>query len=282
MIIKTVLTEAVEQLPKSDTAHLDVAVLLCHVLGVTRSYLYAWPEKKLTADQLAQFQALLVHRAKGEPVAYLIGHREFWSLDLQVTSETLIPRPETELLVEQALARLPDDSNAEVIDLGTGAGAIALAIATERPRCRVLATDHSAAALNVAQTNAASLGLTDRLQLVLSDWWAALPDNKATLIVSNPPYVAANDPHLSQGDVQYEPKSALVADMDGLADIRQLIAESFSHLHTSGWLLLEHGYNQAEAVRTVFEQYGYQAVTTYTDLAGLPRVTVGQQILSVS
>lgn len=280
--INTAITEAIEQLPHSDTPHLDVTVLLCHVLGVTRSYLYAWPEKNLTAEQSAQFQALLVRRAEGEPIAYLIGQREFWSLDLQVTSETLIPRQETELLVEQTLARLPSDSNAQIIDLGTGTGAIALAIVTERPHCRVLATDRSAAALNVAQINASRLGLTDRLQLVVSDWWAALPDKKATLIVSNPPYIAADDPHLSQGDVRYEPSSALVAEKDGLADIRQLIAQSGSHLYASGWLLLEHGYNQAEAVRTLFEQYGYQAVTTYTDLAGLPRVTAGQAIVDES
>ncbi|HDN26970.1 MAG TPA: peptide chain release factor N(5)-glutamine methyltransferase [Thioploca sp.] len=274
--LNTALTEAVGQLPNSDTPRLDAEVLLCHVLGVARSYLYAWPEKILTAHQSAQFQALLARRAQSEPIAYLTGRKEFWSLELQVTENTLIPRPETELLVEQALARLPHDSEAQLIDLGTGTGAIALAIATERPHCRVLATDKSAAALKVAQANAIRLGL-HQVEFVLSEWWAALADIKATVIVSNPPYVAAYDPHLSQGDVKSEPQSALVAGVDGLADIRQLIAQSFSHLLAGGWLLLEHGYNQAEAVRTLFEQYGYEAVTTYNDLAQLPRVTAARK-----
>jgi release factor glutamine methyltransferase len=276
--LNTALTEAVGQLPNSDTPRLDAEVLLCHILGVAQSYLYAWPEKILTAQQSAQFQALLARRAQGEPIAYLTGRKEFWSLELQVTENTLIPRPETELLVEQALARLPPDTEAQVIDLGTGTGAVALAIATERPHCRVLATDKSAAALKVAQANAIRLGL-HQVAFVLSDWWATLADIKATVIVSNPPYVAADDPHLSQGDVKSEPQSALVAGVDGLADLRQLIAQSFSHLLTGGWLLLEHGYNQAEAVRALFEQYGYKAVTTYNDLARLPRVTAGRKRL---
>jgi len=209
----------------------------------------------LTANQCAQFQALLARRAQGEPIAYLTGRKEFWSLELQVTENTLIPRPETELLVEQAYARLPFDGKALVIDLGTGSGAIALAIAAECPQCRVLATDKSTAALKkVAQANAQCLGL-HQVAFLLSDWWA-LGEIKATLVVSNPPYAAANAPHLSQGDVQYEPRSALVAGVDGLADIRQLIAQSVFHLVADGWLLLEHGYLQAEGVQALFEQYG--------------------------
>jgi release factor glutamine methyltransferase len=268
--LHTALSQAFINLPRS-----DAEILLCHVLGVTRSYLLTWPEKTLTANQYAQFQALSARRAQGEPIAYLTGHKEFWSLDLQVTENTLIPRPETELLVELAFLRLPSDCQALVIDLGTGSGAIALAIAQERPLCRVLATDKSTTALNVAQANAQALGL-HRVQFLVSDWWAGLGEIKARLIVSNPPYVAIADPHLSQGDVRYEPRSALVAGRDGLADIRQLIAQSSEHMVAQGWLLLEHGYDQAEAVRALFEQYAYDSVTTYQDLAGLPRVTVGQ------
>ncbi|MDM8563262.1 peptide chain release factor N(5)-glutamine methyltransferase, partial [Candidatus Marithioploca araucensis] len=251
---------------------LDAEILLCYVLGVTRSYLYAWSDKILTPNQYAQFQALLTRRAQGEPIAYITGRKEFWSLDLQVTENTLIPRPETELLVEQALARLSPESQAEVIDLGTGSGAIALAIAQERPFCRILATDNSMAALKVARANAQNLGI-QQVAFLMSDWWAALGEIKATLIVSNPPYIAKDDPHLT--GVKVEPRRALVAGVDGLADIRQLIAGAISHLEIGGWLLLEHGYDQAEAVRKLFIQQGYESVTTYKDLAGLPRVTVG-------
>jgi len=253
---------------------LEIEILLCHVLGVTRSYLLAWSEKNLTAKQYSQFQTLLARRVQGEPIAYITGYKEFWSLYLQVTENTLIPRPETELLVEQALARLSPDCR--VIDLGTGSGAIALAIAHECPQCSVLATDKSIAALNVARANAQRLGL-HQVQFLVSDWCSALGDIKAELIVSNPPYVAIADPHL-KGEVRYEPPCALVAGKDGLADIRRLVADSQSHLVPRGWLLLEHGYDQAEAVRALFEQHAYEAITTYQDLAGLPRVTVGQKM----
>lgn len=272
--IHITLSQAIGKLPHSNSPRLDAEILLSQILGVARSYLLAWPEKILTANQNAQFQALLTRRAQGEPIAYLTCQKEFWSLDLQVDENTLIPRPETELLVEQTFIRLPLDSRTLVIDLGTGSGAIALAIAQERPQCRVLATDKSSAALKVARANAQNLGL-HQVEFLISDWWAALGDIKAGLIVSNPPYVAAADPHLNQSDVQYEPRSALVAGEDGLADIRLLVAQSISHLQPGGWLLLEHGYNQAEAVRKLFEQYA--AVITYNDLAGLPRVTVGQK-----
>ncbi len=274
--IHVLLKNATDKSSNPDTPRLDVEILLCHVLNVTRSYLFVGSDNMLTASQYAQFQALLARRTQGEPIAYLTGHKEFWSLDLQVTENTLIPRPDTELLVEQALARLPLDSNAQVIDLGTGSGAIALAIAHERPQCRMLATDKSIAALKVAQANAQRLGL-DQVEFLNSDWWAALGGRKATLVVSNPPYIATTDPHLSQGGVQYEPRGALVAGVDGLADIQQLIAQSACHLLEQGWLLLEHSDDQAEAVRALFEQQAYKAVMTYKDLAGLSRVTVGQQ-----
>jgi len=255
---------------------LDAEILLAHLLGVTRTHLLTWPETILMPNQLAQFKALIARRAQGEPIAYLTGYKAFWSFDLQVTQETLIPRPETELLVEQALLRLALDSQALVIDLGTGSGAIALAIAQERPQCRVLATDKSNLALTVARNNAQILGLK-QVEFLMSDWWSALQTIKATLIVSNPPYVACVDSYLNQGDIRYEPRSALVAGIDGLAAIQHLVTHSFSHLVAQGWLLLEHGYDQAERVQALFKQHAYVAITTYKDLAGLPRVTVGQK-----
>jgi release factor glutamine methyltransferase len=276
MDTKNALVQAIGKLLNSDSPRLDAEILLCHVCGVTRSYLYTWPDKKLTNSQFTQFQALLARRAQGVPIAYLTGHKEFWSLDLQVDENTLIPRPETELLVEQALVRLPPDSQAQVIDLGTGSGAIALAVASERPQCRVLGIDKSSAALKVAQANAQRLNL-QRVKFLISNWWEALGNIKATLIVSNPPYIAAAEPNLTQSDVKSEPRCALVAGTDGLTDIRQIIATSFSHLEAQGWLLLEHGYDQAEAVQELFKQSAYKAITTYHDLAGLPRVTVGQR-----
>ncbi|MEK8021059.1 MAG: peptide chain release factor N(5)-glutamine methyltransferase [Candidatus Parabeggiatoa sp.] len=275
--LNTLLLKAVKKLSHSDTKHLDAEILLSHVLEVRRSYLYAWPEKILTAKQIEQFQALLLRRIQGEPIAYLTGHKAFWSLDLQVTEKTLIPRPETELLVEQALARLPLHETGQVIDLGTGSGAIALAIAEERPQIKMLATDHDTATLSVAQNNAQRLGL-HQVKFLISDWYTALGDIKATLIVSNPPYIAAHDPHLSQGDVQYEPLRALIGGEDGLTAIRTIIAQSFSHLVIGGWLLLEQGYDQAEQVQALFKEHHYDNITSYSDLAGLPRVTGGQKM----
>jgi len=270
------LTQAVAQLSViSSLPHLDAEILLASLLKVSRSHLYAWPEQKLTASQYAHYQQLLTRRAQKEPIAYLTGHKEFWSLDLQVTSATLIPRPETELLVELALTLLPMDNQVTVIDLGTGSGAIALAIAKERPRSRVLATDNSSAALSIAQSNAHQLGLTN-VEFLLSDWFSALAGPPATMIVSNPPYLASDDPHLTQEEIKYEPRSALVAAQHGLADIQQLIAHAKNYLVDNGWLLLEHGYQQGAPVRNWFKQYGYQAVETVADLAGLERGQYGK------
>ena len=276
-MIQNVLTEAVKKLPKSGSPRLDAEVLLCHTLAVNRSYLYTWPEKKLTANQYNKFQTLLAKRIQGVPVAYLTGHKEFWSLDLQVTENTLIPRPETELLVEQTLARLSPNSQAQVVDLGTGSGAIALAIASERPQCSILAIDKFPATLSVARNNAQRMHLSS-IKFVVSDWWNAIGKLNATLIVSNPPYIAATDPHLIQGDIKAEPRNALIAGMDGLTDIRQIIKTSLSHLELQGWLLIEHGYDQANIVRELFKQSAYENIMTYRDLSGISRVTVGQQL----
>jgi release factor glutamine methyltransferase len=274
--IQQILESAIQLFSQLDSARLEAEVLLSHVLRVKRSYLYTWPHCLLTAHQISQFQALCQRRLQGEPIAYLIGHKEFWSLELHVTPATLIPRPETELLVEQALARLPIQSDAQVVDLGTGSGAIALAIARERPHCRVLATDNAPEALVIAQQNAQHLGL-HQVQFRVSDWWQTLDQVTAAVVVSNPPYVATTDPHLNQGDVRYEPRHALISGKDGLAAIRLLITQSLVHLEPKGWLLLEHGYNQAAAVQKLLTRQGYAMITTYPDLAGQPRVTVGQK-----
>lgn len=254
---------------------LEAEVLLSQTLGVTRSYLYTWPERVLTATEMAHYQSLLKRRVRGEPLAYVTGCKEFWSLNLQVTTATLIPRPETELLVEQALARLPVTSNAHILDLGTGCGAIALAIASERPRCQVLATDCDKCALAVAQRNAQHLGIHNVVFLV-SDWFTQLEGFSMNLIVSNPPYLANDDPYLQHGDIGYEPRQALVAGTEGLAVIRHLITHARNYLAPGGWLLLEQGYQHAEAVRDLFMAHAYTAINSYSDLAGHIRVTVGQ------
>jgi release factor glutamine methyltransferase len=266
MRLNQVISTAINKLSHSDTPRLDAEVLLCHVLGVTRSYLYAWSDKIITTNQYNKFQQLLEHRIKGVPIAYILGNKEFWSLNLQVSENTLIPRPETELLVELVLARLDIDSQAKVIDLGTGSGAIALAIAKERVNCNVIATDKSTTALAIAKKNAKNLGL-ERVKFLQNDWLNNL--GVADIIVSNPPYIAAAYPHLSQ----HEPRTALVSGNDGLSDIRTIIAQAPKHLTKGGCLLLEHGYDQAAAVRGLLKKF--QSVETYQDLAGLDRVTVG-------
>jgi release factor glutamine methyltransferase len=272
MRINQVLSTAINKLSDSDTARLDAEVLLCHVLDVARSYLYAWSDRVLSVNEYNQFEALLQRRVKGVPIAYIVGNKEFWSLNFQVSENTLIPRPETELLVELVLARLNSDSQANVIDLGTGSGAIALAIAKERLNCNVIATDNSAFALAIARQNAKNLGL-ETIEFVESDWLKNL--GIADVIVSNPPYIAASDPHLTQGDVQYEPRTALIAANDGLADIRTIISQAPKHLTNGGCLLLEHGYDQAPSVRSLLKQYGFKQIETYKDLAGWDRVTLG-------
>ncbi|MCK5876336.1 MAG: peptide chain release factor N(5)-glutamine methyltransferase [Candidatus Marithrix sp.] len=272
--LNTIINSATQQLPNSTTSRLDVEVLLCHILKKNRSYLYAWPEKQLTNEQHNQFKILLAQRILGKPIAYLTGHKEFWSLDLQVTENTLIPRPETELLVEQALIRLPVKKISKVIDLGTGTGAIALAIAQERPQSSITAIDKFPKVLQVAKNNAQHLNLYN-IEFITGDWLSNYL-KKVDLIVSNPPYISFNDPHLTQGDVKYEPHSSLVAGTDGLADIKQIIEQSCENLLNQGWLLLEHGYEQAKQVRYLLTKNGYQAIMTYNDLAGQPRVTVGR------
>jgi len=269
--IKNVVT-ASPLLLTSENARLEVELLLCHILGVTRSHLQAWPDKILTIEQWNQFQTLLNRRSQGEPIAYLIGYKEFWSLKLRVTPATLIPRPETELLVELALKLLPTSDFAQVIDLGTGSGAIALALARERPQWQIIATDCYRDTLVIAQENAERLKISN-VQFLLSDWFTELKKVKANLIISNPPYIALQDPHLIQLD--HEPQQALIGGPDGLIHLHHLIAHAKYYLVKNGWLLLEHGYQQAEAVQQLLIQSGYTAIETYRDLAQLPRVTLG-------
>ena len=262
------------ELPDSPTPRLDAELLLAQALGKSRGYLHTWPEREPEASQLERFQAALARRRAGEPVAYILGRQGFWSLDLDVASHTLIPRPDTELLVETALALLPA-TPLQVLDLGTGTGAIALALACERPAWQVTGVDRVAEAVALAQGNGTRLQLANA-RFAESCWFSALAGQRFQLIVSNPPYIAAADPHLSQGDVRFEPSSALVAGVDGLDDIRVIIEQAPAHLLAGGWLLLEHGFDQAEAVRELLAQRGFAAVESRRDLGGHQRISLGQ------
>jgi release factor glutamine methyltransferase len=259
----------------TEEPRLEAEILLVQVLGKSRTWLRAWPEKPVEAAQEQQYQALLARRLAGEPIAYILGAREFWSREFLVTPAVLIPRPDTELLVELALALLPQSQPARVADLGTGSGAIAVSIALERPQVQVIAADFSTEALAVARSNAQRLGAAN-VQCCLSDWLDGLPPQPFDLILSNPPYIAENDPHLQQGDLRFEPASALVSGPDGLDDLRRIAAAARSRLLPGGWLLLEHGYDQAAAVRHCLHTLGYLKVASHRDLAGQERTTLGQ------
>ncbi|GAA5219189.1 peptide chain release factor N(5)-glutamine methyltransferase [Corallincola platygyrae] len=259
----------------TDTAALDVDVLLCHLLGKPSSYLLTWPEKVLVDEVRDAFVALLQRRAAGEPIAHITGYREFWSLPFEVSADTLIPRPDTELLIELALA-LPLAADARVIDLGTGTGAIALALASEQPDWQIWGCDRVMSAVELAKRNANRLNLR-QVAFLQSDWLSAFDvDAKFNLIVTNPPYIDANDPHLSEGDVRFEPKSALVAENAGLADIIAIIEQAKKHLLADGWLMIEHGWQQGEAVRALLSSAGFTSVETKKDLGGNPRCTLAQ------
>ena len=262
------------ELPDSPTPRLDAELLLAQALGKSRGYLHTWPERELEASQHERYQAALARRRSGEPVAYILGRQGFWSLDLDVASHTLIPRPDTELLVETALALLPA-TPLQVLDLGTGTGAIALALACERPAWQVTGVDRVPEAVALAQGNGIRLQLANA-RFAESCWFSALAGQRFQLIVSNPPYIAAADPHLSQGDVRFEPSSALVAGIDGLDDIRLIIELAPEHLLAGGWLLLEHGFDQAEAVRELLVQRGFATVESRRDLGGHQRISLGQ------
>jgi len=261
-------------LPDSPTAKLDAEWLLAAALGKPASYLRTWPEREVSTECEARFTADLARRRRGEPVAYILGRQGFWSLDFEVAPHTLIPRPDTELLVETALQLLPA-TPAAVLDLGTGTGAIALALAHERPTWRVTGVDRVAEAVDLATRNAQRLRLGNAV-FYESQWFSALAGQRFALIVSNPPYIPAHDPHLQEGDLRFEPTSALVAGEDGLDDIRQIIASAPIHLLSGGWLLLEHGYDQALAVRALLVESGFADVQSRRDLGGHERISLGR------
>lgn len=321
--IQTVLAQASAQLKahtsEPESATYEANLLLMSVLAVNRAWLIAHQSDELPASTCAAFEALVTRRLNGEPVAYILGEREFFGLLLKVTPDTLIPRADTETLVEAALAKTPqggystqpsfprkresiltltpkmdsrfrgnndsgsnkDNKQPSILDLGTGTGAIALAIAANRPKAQVTAVDASAGALTVAQENALKLQISN-VQFVLSNWFDALTGKIFDLILSNPPYIETNDTHLNQGDVRFEPRSALVSGEDGLNDIRHIIVHAPQHLTPQGWLMFEHGYNQAKAVATLLEKAGFQHIETIKDLGGNDRVTLGQLLSNSS
>jgi release factor glutamine methyltransferase len=279
--IKYVLNEAAHILAaSSDSAALDAEVLLCLALGKERSHLRAWPDKELQPEHAARFWALIQERQKGTPIAYITGSREFWSRDFHVTPDVLIPRPDTELLIELSLKLIPAGKPIKIIDLGTGSGIIAITLAAERPHAQVSATDLCLAALRIAQINANTHN-TNNIQFYQSNWLANVPNAKFNIIVSNPPYIAEDDSHLTQGDIRFEPQTALSADEHGLSDIKIIAETARNYLEPCGHLLIEHGYDQQLPVQAIFKDFHYDNVQTVTDLSGLPRVTYGQWNYSV-
>jgi len=271
-IIASLLRAA--ELPESPTARLDIELLLAAALGKSRSYLHTWPERIVPSEAAHTFADFMRRRQAGEPVAYILGQQGFWKLDLEVAAHTLIPRPETELLVEAALQLLPPRS-ARVLDLGTGTGAIALALASECGAWQVTAVDRVADAVALAERNRVRLNLGNA-RVLESHWFSALQGERFDLIVSNPPYIASADPHLSAGDVRFEPASALVAGEDGLDDLRLIISQAPGHLQPGGWLLLEHGYDQAPVVRELLAQHDFEQIESRVDLGGHERITLGR------
>jgi release factor glutamine methyltransferase len=257
----------------SDSARLDAELLLSEVLDCQRSYFYTWPDKVLDGESVARFECLAERRRRGEPVAHILGRRDFWTLELDVTADTLIPRPDTELLVETALERLPKGEQT-IVDLGTGSGAIALALASERPQWQVYALDRYAGAVSLAQRNRRKHQL-DRVHIVQGDWADSLASGCFDLVISNPPYIEEHDAHLSDGDVRFEPLTALVAPQQGLADIERITQQAASLLKAGGYLMLEHGFQQGGAVRAILQAAGFVALQTHQDLAGLDRISLG-------
>jgi release factor glutamine methyltransferase len=271
--VSEALDWATEQLSESDDARLDSQVLLAYTLNVSRTWLFTWPDKALDGATLTAFNALIEERKSGTPIAYITGYRDFWSLRLKVTPDTLIPRADTELLVETALTLKNVEKPCDVIDLGTGTGAIALSLANECPSWRITATDINPKTLAVAKENAQTLELA--VSFKESAWFDAIND-RYDLVISNPPYIESDDPHLQQGDLRFEPAGALASGQDGLDDIRRLVQQALKHLKKDGYLLLEHGYQQAEAVRRLMTETGYIEIETHQDIEDRDRVTLGK------
>ncbi|MBC3957745.1 peptide chain release factor N(5)-glutamine methyltransferase [Pseudomonas triticifolii] len=271
-IIASLLRSA--EIPDSPTARLDAELLLAAALGKPRSFLHTWPERIVSTEAALAFADYLRRRRTGEPVAYILGQQGFWKLDLEVAPHTLIPRPETEMLVEAALEQVPAFAPARVLDLGTGTGAIGLALANDRQQWKVTAVDRVPEAVALAERNRQRLQL-DNAEVLESHWFSALQGRQFDLIISNPPYIAEADPHLSAGDVRFEPSSALTAGADGLDDLRMIIGQAPAHLSPGGWLLLEHGYDQGAAVRDLLIQQGFERIQTRRDLGEHERITFG-------
>ncbi|MES9857532.1 MAG: peptide chain release factor N(5)-glutamine methyltransferase [Sedimenticola sp.] len=264
----------------ADGARLEAELLLTNVLDKARSYLFAWPEQELTSDQLNRFKTLINQRLDGRPIAYITGKREFWSLEFKVTPDTLIPRPDTETLVERALELIPSDATFHIADIGTGSGAIAAAVASERPLTRITASDKSTTALAVAKGNFKQLNLPN-IRAAEGHWCHALTEGERFhLILSNPPYIPESDPHLERDGLPWEPQKALTAGVDGLDDIRQIIDQTPQHLQDGGRLLLEHGPDQGSAVRQLMRDGDFQDVVTHRDLGDRERVTEGKKLRS--
>jgi release factor glutamine methyltransferase len=276
MKIKDLLADTAARL-NSDEAALEAQLLLQHVLNVNRAWLIAHQNDALEANIHEAYRALNNRRINGEPIAYILGYREFYGLKFKVTPDTLIPRPDTETLVDAALKKIAPNLPLRICDLGTGTGAIALAIAKNRPNAQVTAVDFSDKALEVARQNAQDLNILN-CQFLQSDWLSAFTNQIFDVIVSNPPYIEKDDAHLQQGDLRFEPLSALASGKDGLDDIRTIISQAKHHLKPIGWLMLEHGYNQAEAVANLFKDVDYSEVSHVLDLAGIQRVTLGKFI----
>ena len=273
MDISEAISFARHELIGTDSPEIDSQVLLCHCLSCETTFLHTWPDKELSSVQQRNFEQLIAQRQLGKPVAYLTGQRGFWSLDLKVTTDTLIPRPDTELLVSISLEKV--DDYMLVADLGTGTGAIALSLAVEKPKATILAGDLSLSALTVAKENACNYHV-DNVHFWQGSWLSAIADNSLDVIVSNPPYIEEEDPHLSQGDVRFEPISALSSGKDGLDDIRLIIKQAKCCLKENGWLLIEHGHHQAQQVQQLFKAVGFINVLSQQDLAGNDRVVMGR------
>jgi release factor glutamine methyltransferase len=270
------LTEEITSV--SDSARLDIELLLTYLLQKNRTWLFTWSDHLLTTEQTKQFRELLSRRKNGEPIAHIVGQREFWSLSFDVNNSTLIPRPDTELLVETVLELFSGDqpdTMRRCLDLGTGTGAIALALANEKKSWNVLGVDQSSAAIELAEKNRQKFQLQN-VTLIMSDWFSNIDKQQFDIIVSNPPYVDPQDPHLSQGDLRFEPLTALIADEKGLADIKHIIHHAKKYLTSAAWLILEHGYDQADAVQNLLIKNGYSSIQTRKDLGGNDRVTFGQ------
>lgn len=272
--ISQIIEDAIKQLqPVSDSARLDIELLLCSVINKERSFFRAWPEHKLELQQLNSFLQLLEQRIEGKPIAHILGQRGFWSLNLKVTTDTLIPRPDTERLVELALELISEKSQWKILDLGTGTGAIALSLAKENPDCFITATDQSIAALEVAKQNALDNNIQN-IEFIQSNWFDKLENQQFDIIVTNPPYIKESDPHLKQGDVRFEPLSALTSGEDGLNDIRSIIRNSHHYLTKNGVLLIEHGYDQANEVCDLLESANFTKVENFKDYNDNPRVSI--------